>query len=104
MQIKILDNSVEKFIGSLEKTTVAKTLRTIDLLETFGHRLGMPHSRKIANHLFELRIRAKQEVRIVYSFHKTSIILLHGFIKKSNKIPKKEIDAALQKLKRLDSV
>lgn len=104
MKIVIRDNSLEKFIQSLEKSTIAKILRIIDLLETFGPRLGMPHSKKIADSLFELRIRSTQEVRIFYCFHKASIVLLHGFIKKSNKIPKKEMRTALQKLKELDTV
>ncbi|MHA1658559.1 MAG: type II toxin-antitoxin system RelE/ParE family toxin [Promethearchaeota archaeon] len=52
--------------------------------------------------LFELRIRGKQEVRIFYTFHKSQIILFHGFVKKSQKIPKKEIRVAFQKLKQLE--
>lgn len=32
MEIRIFDNQLEKFIQSLEKSTIAKVLRTIDLL------------------------------------------------------------------------
>lgn len=95
------DKSIEKFIKSLERKTIAKVLRTIDLLEKFGSHLGMPHSKKIANHLFELRVRGMQEVRIIYSFYKSTIVLLHGFIKKSPKIPQKELRMAKQKLNQL---
>ena len=101
MEIQIFDESLEKFIKSLEKPTVAKVLRTIDLLELFGARLGMPHAKRISAQLFELRIRGKQEVRILYTFYKNKIIFLHGFIKKSAKIPQKEINNAFAKLKRL---
>ncbi|MBU2474389.1 hypothetical protein KKA20_00295 [Patescibacteria group bacterium] len=38
MNIQI-DNSVEKFIVSLECSTIAKVLKTIDLLEHFGYQL-----------------------------------------------------------------
>jgi len=55
---------LEKFIQSLEKSTIAKTLRTIDLLEKFGYDLKFPHSKKIAKNLLELRIRGRQEIRI----------------------------------------
>ena len=102
MQIEILNNELQKFIQSLEETTLAKTLRTIDLLEKFGYDLKFPHSKKVAKNLFELRIRGKQEIRIFYTFHKSQIILLNGFIKKSQKIPQKEIQLALDFLKRLD--
>lgn len=104
MRIHILDSSLEKFIKSLEKLTIAKVLRTIDLLEKFGPKLGLPHSKKISARLFELRIRGVQEVRIFYTFHKSEILLLHGFVKKSLKIPLKEIHNGLQKLIKLDTI
>jgi len=101
MEIHILDNSLDKFIKSLQKPTIAKVLRTIDLLEKFGEKLGPPHTKKISVRLFELRILGKQEVRIFYTFRKSQISLLHGFVKKSQKTPRKEIKTALQKLKQL---
>jgi len=104
METHILDASLEKFIKNLQKPTAAKVLRTIDLLEKFGQKLGAPHAKKISPRLFEIRIPGKQEVRIFYSFHKSQIFLLHGFIKKSQKIPHREIKIALQKLKLLDRV
>lgn len=103
MEIKIFDESLSKFIQSLEKSTIAKILRTIDLLEMFGYKLGPPHSRKVSDNLLELRIRGKQEVRIFYTFYKNKIVLLHGFIKKSQRIPKREIQVAIEKLKNIDS-
>ena len=104
MNIHILDDSLEEFIENLQKPTVVKVLRTIDLLEKFGQSLKLPHSKKILARLFELRIRGAQEVRIFYTFHKSQIFLLHGFVKKSQRIPKKEIRIALKKLKKLDSI
>ena len=101
MKIRIFDTSLEKFIKSLQKPTVAKVLRTIDLLEKFGPKLGLPHTKKVSTRLFELRVLGKQETRIFYSFHKSQIFLLHGFVKKSQKIPQKEIKVALQKLKQV---
>jgi phage-related protein len=100
MQIS-LDPKIERFISSLNKETIAKVLRTIDLLEEFGHQLGMPHSKKVATWLFELRIRGKQEIRIFYAFHKGAVHLLHGFVKKSQKTPRKELAIAITKLKSL---
>lgn len=102
MEIKIFDTSLEKFLISLEKNTRAKVLRTIDLLEVFGNNLGMPHSKKLAKDLFELRIRGKQEVRILYTFHRNQIIVLHGFIKKTPKIPLNELKTAVNKLKSIN--
>ena len=104
MNIRFFDVRLEKFIHSLDGPTIAKTLRTVDLLEMFGHQLGLPHSKKVNTRLFELRIQGKQEVRIFYTFHKNEAILLHGFVKKTQRIPKREMLTALQKLHTLDSI
>lgn len=42
MEIKVA-KEVELFVASLEKQSIAKVLRTVDLLEHFGNKLGMPH-------------------------------------------------------------
>jgi len=102
MEIRIFDSDLEKLIKNLEKPTIAKVLRTFDLLEKFNFNLKEPHSKKVARNLFELRIRGEQEVRIFYTFHKSQIILLRGFIKKTQKIPKREIKMALKIIEGLD--
>lgn len=104
MEIKFFDDALEKFIEDLESPTIAKVLRTIDLLEKFGNALGLPHSKKISPRLFELRIRGKQEVRILYTFNMNAIVLLHGFIKKTDRILKKELEVAHKKIKALDAI
>lgn len=96
MDIKVTTD-VEVFVSSLEERTVAKVLRVIDLLELFGHQLGMPHSKKVDHGLFELRIRGQQEIRIFYIFKNNKTILIHGFVKKSQKTPQKELKVARQK-------
>lgn len=96
-----LNKGAEDLIRSLEKSTIAKVVRVIDLLEKFSYRLGLPHAKKIGTNLFELRVRGQQEVRLFYTFKKEIIIVLHGFIKKSEAIPKKEIEQANRKLKDL---
>ena len=103
MNIRFFSSDIEGFIHSLEEATIAKVLRTIDLLEMFGNKLGPPHSKKIRPRLFELRVRGKQEVRILYTFYKGEAILLLGFIKKTERLPKKELESALQKIRMLDT-
>ena len=92
---------IEKFIESLDDDTIVKVVRTIELLKTFGHDISMPYSKKITANIFELRIRGRQEVRIFYTFYKNSACLLHGFVKKTPKIPAKELKTAQIKLRLL---
>ena len=94
MEIKIFNNAVEKFIQTLNKETIARVIHTIGLLEKFGNKLELPHSKMILRGIFELRIYGSQNVRIFYAFSKNKAILLHGFIKKTPRIPKKEIGIA----------
>lgn len=103
MQIQTNDG-IEKFIESLETKTIAKTLRTIDLLEKFGNRLAMPHCKKVSGNLFELRVTGQQEIRIFYCFHRGIICLLHGFVKKSQRTPNKEIRLAQAKFRLLTTL
>ncbi len=98
MKIRFFHKEIEQFIAALEKPTIAKILRTFDLLEMFGYRLGMPHSKKIEDSLFELRIRGVQEVRFLYTFQRGQIVIvLHGFVKKSEKLPVRELKLAQQR-------
>ncbi len=103
MQINI-GREVEVFILSLEAGTRAKVARTLELLEEFGYRLRTPHSKKILDRLFELRISGRQEVRIFYCFYRNQIYLLSGFVKKSQQTPKREIEKAISKIKELDRI
>lgn len=86
---------VEQFILSMQKSTKGKFVRQLELLEDFGPHLSMPHARPMGDGLYELRVRGKQEVRVFYVFAKEeTIYLLHGFQKKSQQTPKKELDLA----------
>lgn len=53
--------------------------------------LREPYCKKIDRNLFELRILDSAPIRILYMFHNTSFVLLHAFIKKSNKISKNHL-------------
>lgn len=92
---------VKEFIKSLEASTISKISSEIDLLKDHGPFLGMPHSRKMTKDLYELRIRGRQEIRIVYGFINKTIILLHIFIKKTQETPLREIEAALKRFQGL---
>ena len=66
----------------------------------FGANLGMPHTRAMSDGLFELRIKGKEGIaRVFYcTLVGQQIIMLHGFIKKSEKTPLKELRLARGRL------
>ena len=94
-----LDNGdcpVIDYLDSIDKKIRAKTLRTIELLETNGNMLGMPYSEHLDDGIFELRTKQGSDIsRVLYFFCVgRKIILTHGFTKKTNKVPKSESETA----------
>lgn len=98
MEVIYFSSKIRDYLLSLETVASTKSFRLIKLLETFGNMLGMPYSKKIATNLYELRARGQQEVRIFYCFHQNKAVILHAFIKKSQKTPLKEIETALVRI------
>ena len=90
---------VEEFIKSLEPPSIAKIAHAIDLLEKHGPLLGMPHSKYLTSKLHELRVRGKQEIRVMYTVIGNKIYLLYAFRKHTQKTPAKEIDIALKRMR-----
>ena len=59
---------VQDFLDSLEPKIKAKTLRTIDLLETNGPNLREPYSSPMGNGIFELRTKQGTNITRVFYF------------------------------------
>lgn len=89
---------VEEFIKVQQPSSQAKIAYMFDLLEKFGPALGRPYTKKIKANLFELRIPGKEPIRILYTVFEGSIVFLHAFKKKTQKIPAREIKTALLRL------
>lgn len=86
----------EEYLDSLNKKLRAKTLRSISILEEFGNELRHPISAPLGDGIFELRtITGSDITRILYFFLVgEKIILTHGFTKKTQKTPLREIERA----------
>jgi phage-related protein len=85
----------------LRPNAQAKISNTFDLLLEFGIRLGLPHVKKVVNtNLWELRIVGGDNIRIFYvASSGKKFLLLHGFVKKTQKTNKNELKTAIFRLK-----
>lgn len=92
---------VKKFLETEGEPLMGKASYKIRLLQDYGPLLGMPHAKKLEGKLYELRVRGKDEVRIIYTFIENKVCLLHSFKKKTQEIPEKELEIARQRLKAL---
>ena len=86
----------QEYVLSLDKGLRSKTLRTIRLLKQYGNTLGQPESKHVEDGIFELRTTMGNNAsRVLYFFVVgDKAILTHGFSKKTQKTPRREIEKA----------
>ena len=70
-------------------------------MRIYGANLGMPHTKAMKNGLFELRMKSKEGIgRVFYcTLVGKRIVMLHSFIKKSQKTPSSELKIAVSRMK-----
>ena len=103
-EIEILSKDVEKELDSLDRTFQAKLSHIAALLREFGpDKVREPYCKPLGNKLWEIRMRAKPGIaRAIYvTVKKRRIIILHAFVKRTDKTPKKAIDLAIRRLKEI---
>lgn len=94
------DNPTKKFIESLTEKQQRKVAHIFAHINEYGLIPAIPHVKKLTSTpLWEIRILGQDNIRIFYAtIVSDSILLLHGFIKKSQKTPAREIQTALKRL------
>ncbi|MDA8082202.1 MAG: type II toxin-antitoxin system RelE/ParE family toxin [Nitrospiraceae bacterium] len=99
--ITYFSKSVQQEILSMPAGFLARYLRYTDRMEVFGPDLGMPHTRPMGDGLFELRLKAAEGIaRVFYcAMVGKKIMVLHQFIKKTDKTPPRELETARRRMK-----
>ena len=71
------------------------------MIEELGPSLGKPYVGTLGSGLYEIRAKSKEGIgRSVYCMTKgKEIVILHSFIKKSQKTPKRDLDLAKKRMK-----
>jgi phage-related protein len=92
---------VSRQVLGLPAGILADYLRIVELLQEHGVDLGMPHARAFGQGLFELRPRGREGIgRVFYcTAVGNTIVVLHGFVKKTQETPRKELDIARKRAK-----
>ncbi len=77
--------------------------RTTERMKIYGPNLGMPMTSSLGNGLFEIRAKGKEGIgRALFCTVKgRKIIVLHAFIKKTEKTPLRELETARKRLSEL---
>ena len=87
---------VQEFLDSLDLKMRAKMIGTIEMLKKNGNQLRAPYFKPLDDGIMELRaIVGTNTSRVLYFFViGQRVVLTNGFIKKTQKTPKKEIELA----------
>lgn len=90
------EKPVQEFLDSLDVKMRTKAVHSISLLEEYGNQLREPHSKSIGDGIFELRIKFASDITRIFYFFVVgnTIVLTNGFVKKTMKTPRQEIDLA----------
>ena len=80
------------------KKAIGEDINTVQ----YGWPIGMPLVRKLEKGMWEIRSHIKDGIaRILFTSESDIMVLLHGFIKKSQKTPEKDLEIARKRLKKI---
>jgi len=92
---------VTEFLEDLPEKHQAKIVAALDYLGQQGPALRRPHVAHVKGKLWELRVSlARNEYRLLYFFMEGQVVVVaHGFAKKTQAIPAREIETAEKRMK-----
>lgn len=84
-----------------DRAVIGANLRTVQ----FGWPIGMPLVRKLGADIWEVRssLPGNREARLLFAANDDQIVVLHAFIKKSQRTPPREIELAHKRLREMTS-
>jgi phage-related protein len=90
-----------KSLNQEERRLIGINIKTVE----YGWPVGMPTCRPMGNSLFEVRTNLPQGLtaRVFFCIHDSQMVLLHGFIKKTQKTPKQDLDLAIERKRKLEA-
>jgi len=88
---------------TLPATLQARYIGLTNRMLEFGPHLGLPHTDAFGGGLFELRLKGAEGIaRVLFcTMVEQEIVMLHSFIKKTQKTPEKELKLAKQRMKEI---
>lgn len=100
-KIRFYNEKIKKEISKWPNGIYADFAKIVKSMQIYGSYLGDKKTSYVEKGLFEIRAKGKEGIgRAFYCTMKgQEIIILHGFIKKTQKTPKKELEIARKRKK-----
>lgn len=85
-------------LGKPDRELIGDDIKTVE----FGWPIGMPTCRLMGDGLLEVRTNLRNRIaRVLFCVHDGRMVLLHGFIKKTQETPKADLDLAGDRMRTL---
>jgi phage-related protein len=100
--VETLNEAVDAELEALDPMFKAKFLHIAEMLESLGPRqVGVPYVKHLEDRLWEIRMKAQPGIaRAIYvSMQGRRIMVLHAFVKKTQKTPRSALVIARQRMK-----
>ena len=101
--IAYYSESVQEQILALPDTLAARYIVLTRRMAALGPNLGEPHTKAFGDGLFELRLKGAEGIARVFfcTLVGKRIVMLHSFVKKTDKTPTREREIAESRLKEI---
>ena len=87
-----------KLLPAVDRKVIGEDMKTVQ----FGWPLGMPLVRSMGGGIWEVRIRLENRIaRVLFVLDGSTMVLLHGFIKKTQATSLSDLDLAKDRFKQL---
>lgn len=99
--IEYVNEAVRLEIAALPMSLRVRYASYTERMQQFGANLGLPHTRAMGDGLFELRLKGAEGIaRVFYCVAvERRIVVLHGFVKKTQATPMRELEIAKRRKK-----
>ena len=100
-KVSFYNKKVSEATLAFPKGILANFLHIVEMIEQFGPSLGMPYTKALGKSLYEIRAKGKEGIGRSFfcTIKGNEVVILHSFIKKTNKTPKKDLDIARKRMK-----
>ncbi len=104
-RVEIPNETVKAEVAALPVDIRAKLTHILDMMVALGpQRIREPHVKPLRDKLWEMRMQGKDGIaRAIYVLaHERRIVIIHAFVKKTQKTPPHALELALQRVKELE--
>lgn len=103
--LEFFNDSVQNEVFGWPDGIQASFTRITEQITEHGPNLGMPYTRPFGDGLFEIRAKGREGIGRAFfcTLVGRRVVILHGFIKKTEQTPAKELRTARRRLKEVQN-